>query len=102
MNIIITLQLMLFIVGILSIIVFIAYMPVIISRIKIKKLKKELDEQIRLLPETFKNCIQIETRPLGLGSIACEYGTVRFEDVQKHSDMALKSVLKLTSEMKQD
>lgn len=79
--------------GTLGAIVLLILSPVIVSWIKLKIMKRKLDKEIALLPEVFKNSVQIITEPLGLGSMECESTTIRFEDVQKHSKTAVAVVL---------
>ena len=88
-----SLMVALFILLIFGVIVFFIYLPVIINHFRLKRLKKELDESIQNLD--FSNSLIIETKPLGLGGLEVEAGNVSFADVQKHQELATKSILAL-------
>lgn len=95
MNFLDSLILYLVLLGTLGLIILLIYLPAIISNIRVKLAKRDLDRQIALLPEVFKNCVQIVTEPLGLGSMECESTGVKFEDVHKNSKLAVEVVLNL-------
>lgn len=68
------------------------YLPVILSRFRIRKLKQQLDSEIA----NFNFTPFVITNKLGEGSIMdVEPGTVTFEQAIQNQDIALMSVLEL-------
>ncbi len=80
---------------ILACVAIISYLPLLISQLKLRRMKKKLDMKVDLLKSVrFDLCV--ETRLCGEGG--SQNSGPSFFDVVPHLDFALRAVLQLLSE----